>query len=200
MSPKERPILFSAPMIRAILAGAKTQTRRAVKPQPQGDDLHICTSAYDWQTCEDGFLHGLVAGDQGYVPLSFRCPNGVPGQKLWVRETFNGNAEVGYAYRATEPEMNGAPWRPSIFMPRAASRILLKVTDVRVERLQEITEDDAKAEGCAPAVHADGSVDCGTRKTTFRTLWESINGAGSWDANPWVWVVSFRQILPKGAA
>jgi hypothetical protein len=87
-------------------------------------------------------------------------------------------------------------WRPSIHMPRWASRITLEVTGVRVERLQDISEADAREEGCLPVVHGDGAVDCGTRKTAFRALWDSINGPDSWGANPFVWVVEFRRVHP----
>ena len=212
---KERPILFSGPMVRAILAGTKTQTRRVVKPQPQGNDLHICTNAYDWQACEDGFLHGLIAGDHGYDALSFRCPHGAPGARLWVRETWayerDGTGcpdDTGILYRATDPgwddEETGLRWRPSIFMPRSASRILLEITEVRVERLQAIREEDARAEGITDGgcLNCGNSEPCGCpdpspdARDAFAWLWQSINGSHSWHANPWVWVVEFRRVQP----
>ena len=199
MSSKERPILFSGPMIRAILAGAKTQTRRVVKPQSA-----ILTD-------EMARALGVQPPAQQNPPV-IRCPYGVPGDRLWVRETFAWLSDGtgcpddadGVLYRATDPgwddEKTGLRWRPSIFMPWAASRILLEITDVRVERLQEISEADARAEGVTPTFPIYG--DCGGfehegHRDAFIRLWESINGAGSWDANPWVWVVSFRQILPE---
>jgi hypothetical protein len=193
---KERPILFQGPMVRAILAGTKTQTRRALRPQPPGA----------WAT-----------------PGRGACPYGVPGDRLWVRETWcqfpedarDGNGAQTY-YRAEQrggdPEVerimqrNGVRWKPSIHMLRAASRILLEVTGVRVERLQDISAADAAAEGCPCYVCGrimDGKSedDChcfhrhGDSKD-YRDLWETINGAGSWDANPWVWAVEFRRLTP----
>lgn len=199
MSTKDRPILFSGPMVRAILDGTKTQTRRAVKPQPQGNDLQICTSAYDWQTCEDGYLHGLVAGDHGYDALSFCCPYGIPGERLWVRETWahwsDGLGPVDESshilYRADTARPDPKRWRPSIFMHRADSRILLEITDVRVQRLQEISEEDARAEGVSGPFD-----DLFTPRLRFERLWEAINGADSWEANPWVWAVTFQRLQP----
>jgi len=194
--PKERPILFSGPMIRAILADTKTQTRRVVKPAP-------CLTR-GMQT------HEFAVGGHDY-----RCPYGVPGDRLWVRETFADGVEGcpgGISYRANhcDPKGDGPAhpmkWRPSIFMPRAASRILLEVTDVRVERLQEISEGDAKAEGITElSLQGDEpgawwtaaphrSMHSRTPRGAFLRLWRSIHGDGSWDANPWVWVVSFRRI------
>jgi hypothetical protein len=178
---KERPILFSGPMILAILAGAKTKTRRVAKEFDGMPNLDVILKRF---------------------PRQNGCPYGVPGDRLWVRETFAWLADgtgcpddAGVLYRATDPgwddEETGLRWRPSIFMPRAASRILLEITDLRVERLQAISEADAKAEGApleqpvmGPPCHVLG----------FLNIWETINGAGSWDANPWVWVVSFRRL------
>lgn len=174
MSVKERPILFSAPMIRALLAGTKTQTRRML------NERHL------WH-----FIEGQ--GDLGI------CPYGAPGDRLWVRET---HMDLGacYLYRAdgnAEQERAlvapGQRWRPAIHMPRAASRITLEVTGVRVERLQEISDSDAFAEGIQQCSD-EGLPSDGTARGTYRALWESINGPGSWDANPWVWVVEFRRV------
>jgi hypothetical protein len=157
---KARPIIFTGPMVRALLDGRKSQTRRIVKPQPAGE----------WA-----------------VPGKSVCPYGVAGDLLWVRENlyqFGGPIEY-----AADPGMPSFKRRqtPSIHMPRHASRVTLKITAVRVERLQEITQSDTVAEGMpvttGPFVHhtiAD-----------FRKLWGTINGAESWDANPWVWVVAF---------
>ena len=162
---KERPIIFSAKMVRAIQAGRKTMTRRVVKPQPSVDE----SEERQW-----------------------KCPYGEPGENLWLRETFQWDG-VGtdVVYRAdfddetakSIVEGSGDRWRPSIYMPRWASRILLDVTDVRVERLQDISESDAMSEGVA-------SLD------EFKCLWDAINGKRgySWDSNPWVWVVSFRRV------
>jgi len=190
---KERPILFSAPMVRAILDGSKTQTRRVVKDaQPAG--IGLC----HWS--KTGWAHLRLSGGCSCQPV--RCPYGIPGNQLWVRETFNGNAEVGYACRATEPDMNGCPWRPSIFMPRAASRILLRITDVRVQRLQEISNEDARAEGISDGgcLSCGNSEPCGCNdpqpdpRDGFSWLWQSIHGSDGWHANPWVWVITFRRI------
>jgi hypothetical protein len=186
MTVKERPILFSGPMVRAILAGTKTQTRRVVKPAP-------CLTR-GMQT------HEFAVGGHDY-----RCPYGAPGEKLWVRETWQRNIGNGppIIYRADHGAAESvykadlatgawkiavSGWRPPIYMPRAASRILLEITDVRVERLQEISDDDARAEGYDRS-HA-------FPREWFALLWESIDGAGSWAANPWVWVVSFKRLQP----
>lgn len=185
---KERPILFSGPMVRALLAGTKTQTRRVVKPQPAGE----------WA-----------------VPGKTACPYGQPDDRLWVRETWMDLQGTGvqlasksrYAYGADtiagswDDECRiayGLKWKPSIHMPRAACRITLEITGVRVERLQDISADDARAEGCPdkPVPGAEqASVDAFARQW-YGDLWEQINGPGSWDANPWVWVVEFRVMKP----
>ncbi len=198
----ERPILFSGPMVRAILAGRKTQTRRVVKLNPR-----VSVS----------FSEHLL--EQGVLPV---CPYGVPGDRLWVRETFAWNDPefeeqdredaVGRPqdpdgrwcwYRATDGEIDG-PWTPSIHMPRWASRLTLGVKAVRVERLQDINEDDAKAEG----VEAYASIGPDQRvpgpgfnrallrdqphRLPFADFWRSINGEDAWEQNPWVWVVEFE--------
>ena len=184
----ERGILFSAPMVRVLLAGTKTQTRRAVK-------VHESIAYTDW-----------------------RSPYGRPGDRLWVRETFfaygrwekrynevkerdewrfvdmTRECGLSYQYAADNPDVPvekrrsitpGWHTRPALFMPRAASRILLEVVSVRVERLQVISEHDAIAEG----------IECGVGNPidSYRSLWEQINGTGSWSANPWIWVVEFRR-------
>lgn len=167
---KERPIILSGPMVRAILAGAKTQTRRVVKPQAMGQ----------W---------GPV------VP----CPYGRPGDRLWVREAWRpvhgGYSDLGARYRA-DFERDQTVWRPSIHMPRWASRITLEVTGVRVERLQDISEADAQAEGSFEwAAEQDTPVrDLDEARLVYLQLWQSINGPASWDADPWVWVVEFRRL------
>ena len=194
----ERPILFSGAMVRAILEGRKTVTRRVVKPcrHPFGRML----------TAEE------VAAEFNGGTCAVLCPYGQPGERLWVRETFNrsnpGGAEGVYYYRADGqfPAAMGGnrfygdeAWKPSIHMPRAASRILLEITAVRVERLQAISEEQAKAEG-APMELAElertvlGAV--ATYRAGFARLWQSINGAESWFANPWVWVVEFKRVAP----
>ena len=195
---KERPILFSAPMVRAILDGRKTVTRRPVKG-----------AGLKW--LED-FTPEYVAD-----PANSLCPYGKPGDRLWVRETCFINdyrqagvpveerADVDLVYRADplpdwEGEESLITWRPSIHMPRWASRILLEITDVRVERLQDISRADIRAEGlqCPPELGGD-DVSPNYRDwypAAWRQLWESINGADSWNANPWVWVVEFKRVTP----
>lgn len=220
----DRPILFSAPMVRALLAGTKTQTRRIVKPQPN-DPGHL-------RIVNEGTVHYTrPAGDPliaeakatpGYRVMtcaewlaSQPCPYGQPGDRLWVRETWCHEYEGGYLYRADDPtgadpdfvDGDGNPtgrsgWKPSIHMPRKASRITLEITGVRVERLQEIGHRDAAAEGWpaddearALAKHAPGCADDAAIEW-YADLWDSINGPGSWDANPWVWVVEFKRVMP----
>ena len=211
---KERPILFSAPMVRAILAGTKTQTRRAVKPHKAFVEWGVKGpgDAYDATVDDAGQGFFLVAGDHGYAgPVP--CPYGQPGDRLWVRECWARDdedaslmyrADVGLGGDADEWErgrLDGVPryrWRPSIHMPRWASRITLEVTGVRVERLNDISGPDAAAEGIqfralGAGVPLKGNI-WKQNIEKFRALWESINGAGSWDANPWVWVVEFKML------
>jgi hypothetical protein len=190
--PKERPILMSGPMVRAILEGRKTVTRRVMKPQPTERPMRhrfAIDMPYQWDI-----------GDN----RSIYCPYGQPGDRLWVRETWHtwGPPERQFlAYRATQPDADDFVWRPSIHMPRWASRLTLEIVGVRVERVQDITEEGAIAEG----VERDYGVwrdyqlktlnGVPTARDSFRSLWDSINGAAySWDANPWCWVVSFRRV------
>jgi hypothetical protein len=198
---KERPILFSGPMIRAILDGQKTQTRRIVKPQPPGG-YHIDTCHYN----DTGWAFWVSADDHAGTCTckNLKQPYGSPGDRLWVRETW-APAEwpptgVFAVYRADEG-MFASQWKPSIHMPRWASRITLEVVSVRVERLQAISKKDAIAEGWGgwhnSTVDGDDP-DCAGNgpRTWFKKLWHSINGPGSWDANPWVWVVEFKVLNP----
>lgn len=219
---KERPILFSASMVRAVLADTKTQTRRVVKPQP-----HILAGEL---LC---WKDDALTDDQ----MAARCPYGQPSDQLWVRETFfawgrwetrysakkgrdewhfiDMTMECGkaYIYAADAPrpqplagKRDGGvtpKWwkRPAIHMPRAASRITLENTGVRVQRLTDISEGDARAEGareCDPVsgreVLLAGQSQRGSFILHYRDIWEQINGPGSWDANPWVWAVDFRRL------
>lgn len=215
---KERPILFSAPMVRAILDGAKTQTRRAAKlphhnplgqwePTTIGDDG--VRDARGAPVKKQGAIWHTRTGD------SLLCPYGQPGDRLWVRETClgwwntaDGSFSHAAAYKADGYELEpGERWIPSIHMPRKASRILLEVTGVRIERLQEISEVDAWAEGieaCDGMLDDLKIIEAANRmgfciedaRATYAALWDNINGAGSWEANPWVWVVEFRRITP----
>lgn len=199
---KERPILFSGPMVRGLLDGSKTQTRRVVKPQPTTE-------------IRSGLMgHWSIQPDV----REFSCPYGQPGDRLWVRErfcpiypqdpTYNNGEPIEYDYAATY--VHGyrlgdslglkKKWKPSIHMPRAASRITLEITGVRVERLQDISEADAIAEG---AKQTDGQwwthdpsdpITGNDPVESYRRLWESINGPGSWDANPWAWAIEFKRV------
>lgn len=198
---RNKPILFSAPMVRAILSDAKTQTRRVVKPQPPDGFSPIPfptgTGTWAWQRAASGRGHHLHVERAGEP---FRCPYGAPGDTLWVRETWRADDfdPPGTIYAADHPEAVEEArgiirWRPSIHMPRARARVTLRVTSVRVERLHAITEDDARAEGIAsPSVQTGPHALLGRPLATeFGALWRSINGAESWDANPWVWRVEF---------
>ncbi len=210
---RERPILFSAPMVRAILAGTKTQTRRLVKPQPtamQQGWMWVCKKLLA------GYCH--TDADAMVRLMLPHCPYGEPGDRLWVRETWSPDPPIDSSWASTEwngcgRRIDGVPerfqhprfcnysadwlhgpivWRPSIHMPRWASRITLEVTGVRVERLQDISEADAMAEGAPWG--ACGSPQEGSRKAGFAKLWDSINGPNSWDANPWVWAINFKRL------
>jgi len=195
---KERHILFSGEMVRAILENRKSQTRRIVKPQPASveywlhgkltdDKINGCCSIRDTKG------RGWTIDCEKFKPYY-----GKPGDRLWVKETFMVNPYVSteYIYRATEKEplryhTSHTPWKPSIFMPRKASRITLEITQVRVDRLQDISEADAKAEG----VRLNNSTHWATEACdAYKALWESINGNGSWDKNPWVWVIEFKKL------
>lgn len=202
---KERPILFSAPMVRALLDGSKSQTRRLVKPQPRAETEPVrpeSRGSAKWVFMADADRSTRFAfGD-------VRCPFGVPGDRLWVRETFSPYIDASALKSRATYRADGSGllprqrWFPSIHMPRWASRITLEVTDVRVERLTSISEADTVAEGIERHVD-DGVAYYGplneghaVAQVAFERLWESINGAGSWDANPWVWVISFRKVTP----
>lgn len=247
---RERPILFSGPMVRAILDGRKTQTRRVVKPQPNP------TTRYWGQSFKDPALWTFGTDGVGehdpinyYVEQEARCPFGQPGDRLWVREAWKvaGWHEgcpilIGYADGETHEDTNGmhdsdayedwafrvalqsgedcekagtptdefgvyesseaTRWRPSIHMPRWASRLTLEVTGVRVERLQSITDEDIHAEGAVAACEEDLYQSAfadewfGTPRRLWRHGWDALNakrGYG-WEANPWVWVVEFKRV------
>lgn len=203
----ERPILFSAPMVRAILDGTKTQTRRIAKGVAT---VHAVTG------------EPLAKLDSAGPRVS--CPYGQPGDQLWVRETHAIVPRTAYAhsegvqqtlrpddpyehdaaiYREGWTRSNGGfRWRPSIHMPRWASRISLEITRVRVERLQDISRADAMAEGIRPFGDSNGwHVEHGIHymgdpEDSYFSLWEAINGPGSVESNPWVWVVEFRRVSP----
>ncbi len=203
---KERPILFSGAMVRALLDGSKTQTRRVVKPQPPAGTVSVQTYHHP-----DPRAHFWASNGGSLLDWAIPCPYGEPGDHLYVRETFckiigqsGGWIETDYqatyehGYRLGDSLGIKKKWTPSIHMPREASRILLEITGVRVERLQDISEQDAFAEGAMSWAQEQDTpikdLNGGDDRIAFMALWESINGADSWAANPWVWVVEFRRI------
>lgn len=210
----ERPILFKPEMVKAILEGRKTQTRRIVKLQdlrrnPDNDPWY---KQYIWSWRVDS---GLWT-DHTHESLIAKCPHGKAGDTLWVRETWGVGCRPhqihgwvdGIEYFADLGEYDQLPlrvvnqdlskwegkgWRPSIHMFRWMSRIDLEITNVRVERVQDVTEEDATAEGCQPFSLGEGDIPT-TAKWSFEILWNKINeprGFG-WDVNPWVWVIEFK--------
>jgi hypothetical protein len=222
----ERPILFSGPMVRALLDGRKTQTRRIVKPQPapcdHGRNFNPGTPAEGPWNGKDGW-HCATCGNgvrgQEHDFTGFPCPYGQPGDTLWVREGHAIVPRSAYArsdgvqqtlrpddnhdacvYREGWERSRPGQWRPSIHMPRWASRLTLTVSDVRVERLQDISDIDAEAEGIRePSLGEE--VWLGflgypratmPAKSAYAELWARINGWDSWSANPWVWAVTFE--------
>lgn len=195
----ERSMLFQGPMVRAILDGRKTQTRRAVKlPHPWEIEERDDGSSWPW------YPDYVTGGEwDGWVP----CPFGQPGDRLWVRETWAPHSDYPDAnravYRADPGSVYDAErWRPSIHMPRWACRLVLEITEVRVERLQEIRDPDALAEGIGPNPDGYGfHVEAGrfysaNPVASFADLWASTGG--DWLANPWVWVISFKRLEEVG--
>ena len=205
---KERGMIFNGEMVRAILDGRKTQTRRIIKDCTVGRD-----QISKFIQIEKKFI-GCYPED---VPELIRecCPYGVPGDRIWVREAFRVHSRATdvatLVYKASErnswtEQTHRVPvavcnkpatpekWTPSLHMPRWASRILLEITDVRVERLKSISDRDALREGCSAADMKSG--DCVA--DVFARLWASIYGSDSWNANPWVWVIEFKRV--EGAA
>lgn len=209
---RERPILFNGPMVRAILAGQKTQTRRAIKPQPFEASFLDAPGQHPPSFDEDGRVR--VATSTGVHLLT--CPFGQPGDRLWVRESFTDLRGTGiehrpnidgpiqrYAYSAdTLPgspgdfarKDYGIKWRPSIHMPREVCRLVLQIAAVRVERLHAISEANAIAEGIDRDA-MNGYALAGMHRSAdfaFRDLWTSTGG--DWDSNPWVWVIEFETV------
>ena len=208
----DKPIIFSAPMVRALLAGRKTQTRRLLRPQPEPFDA-LFSEAGRWWTgdAETGDVH-----QSGRIPYA-------PGDRLYVREAFQGhkayeahgypprdwgNKPIWYCADGDAPPAHNASnrKRPSIHMPRWASRITLTATEVRVQRLQDISEADAWAEGCKPGVLNDrgepfpaeepapdgkGEIGWDCARDWYADLWDSLHGPDAWDANPWVAAYTF---------
>jgi hypothetical protein len=213
---KERPILFSGPMVRELLGSTKTQTRRVVKARGCAGSTFEVPAGWD---------------PEAVKRWAMPCPYGQPGDRLWVRETHAIVPATAYSsshddgqqlahrvspdtaswavYRAGWVRVAPEPWRPSIHLPRWACRIVLELVDVRVERLQAISEADAIAEGVERLAPSNGTLggwacpllDSGigmvvdTARDAYRGLWNSINGVGSWEANPWVWVLTFKRVL-----
>lgn len=206
-------MLFNAPMVRALLAGSKTQTRRVIKPHRSDDAFCLVDHGDGWwpYRSEDG-----ESPNVDNMEYPFVCPYGRPGDRICVRETLGHHVDKGHYYAATgmhvgptldyelEPSPSvGIPARtiPSIHMPRWASRIQLEIVSVRVERLNDCSEADALAEGVKgePCDHVRLSCEeigcCGpTARGMYAALWDQINGAGSWAANPWVWVIEFKRV------
>lgn len=168
-------------MVQAIQAGRKSMTRRTVKPQ--GSIL----------TDELARSLNVQPPKQENCPV-VKCPYGQPGDVLWVRETFSNAEFSGFNYKANYDAGNPFKWKPSLFMPKTACRIFLQITNIRVERLQDISESDAVNEGIN-LNNISGDFEH-TPVQEFETLWQSINGKESWCKNPFVWVVEFKQI-PK---
>ena len=210
---KKHPILFKGEMVQAILDGRKTQTRRTVNVQPPTDKHQLLNIMDSTDKRQVGKSHwavlnaektNVIESDKRY----FSCPYGKPGDRLWVRETHAIVPRTAYAqstgvqqvlrpddshdaaiYRqGWERSTGGIRWCPSIHMPRWASRITLEITNVRVERLHDITPDDAEAEGIVITEHTPQAVQ------QFSRLWRDINGDNSWASNPWVWVIEFKQV------
>lgn len=213
---KERPIIFNADMVRAVLDGRKTQTRRIITPQPKLTER----SGFEWK----GYLFGAGSDDRE-TNRNFahvKCPFGAVGDRLWVRETFRVHSRATdvatLVYKASEQqswtqqthrvpiEKCNKPavvdtWTPSIHMPRWASRITLEITGVRVERMYDISEADARAEGVEQLrggfwrhYQPGWTQHQLSARGSFVTLWKSIYGEESWQANPWVWVIEFKRV------
>ena len=205
---KSHPILFSAPMVHAILEGQKTQTRRVVRKQFPNDAEPAEVSATSPEGWQISGHSGLWWDDAGAcIDDAIRCPFGIPGDRLWAREAWHAardldrtpprdispDSDIEYAATARSYAEIGlkGKCRPGMFMPRWASRITLEIVSVRVERLNEISGKDCIAEGIDEASAPDYIFGL---HEAYRDLWESINGPESWAANPWVWVVEFKRI------
>lgn len=210
---RERPILFSGPMIRAILDGKKTQTRRVIKPQPPQPEQVRAKAGIDFALFQRDDAPGIwyVEGpvwavrqlmDPPIPTPSWTCSYGEPGDRLWVREAWQAYEPEGrpvegpcFAASGHHPlcRFEGHLWRPSIHMPRWASRLTLELTDVRVQQVQAISESDAYAEGIETGtVVQDFGMD--HARPAFRNLWDSLNAkrGHSWESNPWVWALTFK--------
>lgn len=206
---KERGIIFNGEMVRAILDGRKTQTRRIMKVQPS-DGFHPTHNGYDLDLNAHWYTPGVVDKNGCLQPAKkdvfgvadenegYTCPFGAVGDRIWVRETFcavpDHEEPAGCSALLYAADGNGpyGKWTPSIHMPRWASRLTLEITGVRVERLRDLSEDDAKSEGITPS--SGGVLPGWEYRINFRDLWMSIYGADNWEANPWVWVIEFKVV------
>lgn len=221
----QRGMIFNGEMVRAILDGRKTQTRRIMKIQPEHSGFGLRRVIDSKNGSDDGKYFWSLSDACGLKirSKSFTCPFGSVGDRIWVREAFRVHSratEVAtLVYKASErnswtEQTNRVPvsvcnkpatpekWTPSLYMPRWASRLLLEITDVRVERLNAISEEDARAEGIIDG----GCLNCGEPEPcgcanpepdatdAFAYLWQSIYGSDSWNANPWVWVIEFKRV------
>lgn len=203
---KERPIIFSAPMVCAILEGRKTQTRRIIPEQPKIDP-----QTGDWLLFSGKDFEQVFPIERFIESRKRLSKYGSPGDRLWVRETWARQLDGNYIYRADYPIGYNADytaignWKPSIHMPRTASRILLEITDVRVEMLDDISEADAVSEGVYFSDRISGFItdEDGRNfhgsdpRISFIKLWQSINGPDSWNQNPFVWVIEFKPSQPS---
>lgn len=215
MMSEERPIIFQGGMVRAILDGRKTQIRRIVKPAPYDNCQRIIQHGDEWlQVLLNGEDHELTLGD---VSKRLKCPYGIPGDRIWVKEAWCSDRQVDdvkpkelskgepivYCADGTwrtygSHLVNCGHKRPSIFMMRWMSRIDLKITNIRLERLQDVSEEDAGAEGCPipPEKRKQYADRNDTARAWYKSLMNQIHGPGTWDANPWVWVIEFERMQP----
>ncbi|EPP3317131.1 hypothetical protein ACT9D3_003910 [Salmonella enterica subsp. diarizonae serovar 50:r:z] len=212
---KERGMIFNAEMVNAILSGRKTQTRRIMKVQPGTPEFGLRRIIESSKANENGMYFWSQDDACGIKARSkpFLFPYGEVGDRIWVRETFRVHSRATdvatLVYRASvrnswTEQTHRVPvavcnkpstpekWTPSIHMPRWASRILLEITDVRVERLRDLSEEDAKSEGITPS--AGGVLPGWEYRINFRDLWMDIYGTDNWEANPWVWVIEFKRV------
>jgi hypothetical protein len=200
---KEIPILYSTPMVQSLMKDLKTITRRT-----RGlEQFNIKPNAWKFTHRGDDLWSAKPINHSSYWEVEFKCPYGKKGDLLWVRETFCHDEEF-YYYKANfdtsdQCHLTGS-WKPSIHMPKKACRTWLKITDIKIQRLKDISEEDAKAEGVeyGTDILGDHGYKCyllnlfvfSKATTSFQTLWESINGSDSWNLNPWVWVITFKRV------
>lgn len=196
LQPKERSILFSGEMVKALMEGKKTQTRRVINLPKERGAWEATTVGGDGSR----FSNGTLAPEMPVLwntttGTCLGCPLGGVGRRLWVRETFACERRDAIVYKAdlSAKDQSLWKWRSSIYMPRWASRITLEITEVRVQRVQEISEKDCKAEGIPISLEGTVVQEFGMGQRLYRNLWNSLNGKKApWDSNPWVWVLNFR--------